>query len=154
MTQGFRGLAAAGLALLLLTIPASASDPIGAYCLVEKVVLEPPDCPDRAQVWGACAIADRYGYRAPTRGYFYYAIPTGQEDVTRREWLDLKAVAGTQEAIGFGGRTRSMGRFRPQTEAAARPDEYPLNIGVMKLRESIWQGKDLLAQLRAALERR
>jgi hypothetical protein len=154
MTHGVRGLAAAGLALLLLTIPASASDPIGAYCLIEKVVLEPSDCPDRAQVWGACALADRYGYRAPARGYFYYSIPTGQEDVTRREWLDLKAVAGTQEAIGFGGRNRNMGRFRPLAEAPKQPDAYPLNIGVLKLRESVWQGTDLLAQLRAALERR
>jgi hypothetical protein len=154
MRRGFRGTAAAGLALLLLTIPASASDPMGAYCLIEKVVLEPSDCPDRAQIWGACAVADRYGYRAPTRGYFYYSIPTGQEDVTRREWLDMKAVAGTQEAIGFGGRNRSMGRFRALDEAPKQPDAYPLNVGVMKLRESIWQGPDLIAQLRAALGRR
>jgi hypothetical protein len=127
---------------------------MGAYCLIEKIVLEPGDCPERAQIWGACAVANRYGYQAATRGYFYYNVPTGQEDTARREWLDLKAVAGTQEAIGFGGRNRNMGRFRPLNEAPAKPDAYPLNVGVVKLRDSIWQGTELLDQLKAALTRR
>jgi hypothetical protein len=154
MTHAFRTLTAAGLGVLMLTIPASASDPMGAYCLIDKVVLEPGECPDRAQIWGACALANRYGYQTPTRGYFYYSIPTGQEDTARREWLDLKAVAGTQEAIGFGGRNRNMGRFRGLTEAPTTPDAYPLNIGVIRLRDSIWQGTELLQQLKAARERR
>ena len=154
MTRGFRALAAVGLGVLTLTVPASASDPMGAYCLIDKVVLEPSECPERAQVWGACAIANRYGYQAPTRGYFYYSIPTGQEEVTRREWLDLKAVAGTNEAVGFGGRNRNMGRFRLVTEEVKTADAYPLNVGIVKLRDSIWQGTELLQQLRAARERR
>ena len=154
MTQAFRALTAIGLGLLLLTVLASASDPMGAYCLIERVVLEPGDCPERAQIWGACALANRYGYQAPTRGYFYYAVPTGQEDTARREWLDLKAVAGTQEAIGFGGRNRNMGRFRALNEAPAKPDVYPLNVGIVRLRDSVWQGTELLGQLRTAIGRR
>ena len=154
MTHAFRTLIAIGLGVMMLTIPASASDPMGAYCLIDKVVLEPGECPDRAQVWGACSVANRYGYQPPTRGYFYYSIVTGQEDATRREWLDLKAVAGTQEAVGFGGRNRSMGRFRPLTEEVKTPDTYPLNIGVVRLRDSIWQGSEMLQQLKAARERR
>jgi hypothetical protein len=47
-----------------------------------------------------------------------------------------------------------MGRFRALDESPKQPDAYPLNVGVMKLRESIWQGPDLIAQLRAALGRR
>ena len=154
MRHAFRALAALVLGVLLLTIPALASDPMGAYCLIEKIVLEPADCPERAQIVGACSVANRYGYQAPTRGYFYYSVPTGQEDAARREWLDLKAVAGTQEAIGFGGRNRNMGRFRPIAEAPAKPDAYPLNVGVVRLRDSIWQGTELFEQLKAALGRR
>jgi hypothetical protein len=145
---------AIGLGVMMLTIPASASDPMGAYCLIEKVVLEPADCPVRAEIWGACAVANRYGYQSPTRGYWHYSVVTGQEDATRREWLDLKAVAGTDDAIGFGGRNRNMGRFRPVAEAPKQPDAYPLNVGVVRLRDSIWQGAELLQQLKTARERR
>ena len=56
----------------------------------------------------------------------------------------MKAVAGKGEAVGFGSRYGGgTGRFRPTTEAVAKPDPYPLNIGVVKL------GKDGL--LRAGL---
>ena len=141
MMRRSRFLVLAGLALAVLVAPVKASDPMGVYCVVEKVVFEPADCPDRAQVWGACAVAlPQPGgqFKAPARGYFYYSIPAGKEDVVRAEWADLKAVSGKGEAVGFGSRFGGgAGRFRPTTEAAAKPDPYPLNIGVVKLGEVV-----------------
>lgn len=147
-------LVVAGLALAVLVVPVKASDPMGAYCLVEKVVYEPADRPDRVQVWGACAVAlPQPGgqFKAPARGYFYYSIPTGKEDAARAEWADLKAVAGKGEAVGFGDRYNgAIGRFRPMTETVAKPDPYPLNIGVVKLGKYGPLPADLLESLRKA----
>jgi hypothetical protein len=60
-------------------IRAEASDPVGIYAIVEKVVFEPNDqAPERIQVWGAFALSDAQhgdGYLAPQRGYLYYSLP-------------------------------------------------------------------------------
>jgi hypothetical protein len=93
-----------------------ASGPAGIYAIVERVVFEPNErAPERVQVWGAFALADGGLDRplttsAPTRGYLYFKMPAATSgvaspaDVTRirREWNDLKAVAGTGQAVGFG----------------------------------------------------
>src|SRR6266550_6236515 len=40
--------------------------------------------------------------RSPAeRGYLYFKIAPGKEEITRKEWADLKAVAGTGQGIGF-----------------------------------------------------
>jgi hypothetical protein len=58
--------------LALLGGVARASDPVGVYALVEKVVLEPNEkAPERIQIWGAFSLAstvDRDSYEAPARG--------------------------------------------------------------------------------------
>src|ERR1041384_8220245 len=62
------------LLLVLFTIGAGealASDPIGIYALVDKVVFEPSAAnPERIQVWGAFAIAEGTGstYKEAQRG--------------------------------------------------------------------------------------
>src|SRR5262245_37099254 len=102
----------------LLTVPMSASDPMGAYCLVDKVVLEPAEGATKAQIWGTCAIAspEDWSFLPPAKGYFYFAAPSGREDAARAEWADLKSVAGTTQAVGFGRRYQPLGRLRPATE--------------------------------------
>jgi hypothetical protein len=136
MNHGIRGLTVALLAVATLAVPAVASDPLGVFCIVDKVVLEPPDCPERAQVWGACAVA-RGGnqFDRAAKGYFYYSVPKGREEVARAEWMDLKAAAGTGTIVGYGGRVAPAGRFRAETEKPETPDVYPLNMGVVKLAE-------------------
>src|SRR5690349_3991397 len=62
------------LLLLLSGFNAFASDPVGIYGFVDKVVFEPNDtAPERAQVWGGFALARDRGdrYDAPQRGYLY-----------------------------------------------------------------------------------
>ena len=137
MRHSIRGIAVALVAAGTLAIPVRASDPLGVFCIVEKVVFEPGDCPVRAQVWGACAVANpRTGAFEPaSKGYFYYSVPTGKEDVARAEWMDLKTVAGTGAIVGFAGRSMPAGRFRRVSEKPASPDTYPLNTGVIKLQD-------------------
>jgi hypothetical protein len=85
-----------------------ASGPIGIYGIVEKVVFEPNEqAPERIQVWGAFAYADGVGdtgmATSPVRrGYLYFTLPAAQMDLVKKEWADLKAVAGTGQAVAFG----------------------------------------------------
>ena len=111
------------------------SDPMGVYCLVDKVVLEPAERPERAQIWGVCALANDndWYFQAPAAGYFYYTVPNTRADAVRAEWQDLKSVAGTREVVGFGRRHRPVGRLRPATENPTSPDAYPLHLGVTKV---------------------
>jgi hypothetical protein len=114
-----------------------ASDPVGVYAVIEKVVLEPTDAaPQRIQIWGAFAVADRDStdtYGEARRGYLYYSCPQGQDTVCRNEWTDLKSVAGKGTGIGFGGRYKDSGRVRQADEKVASPDTYPIQLGVVRM---------------------
>jgi hypothetical protein len=127
----------AAFAVAALTVPAAASDPLAVYCMIEKVVLEPPDCPERAQVWGACMPSNQRPM-APKRGYFYYKPTPGQEEMSRREWADLKSVAGKEVAVGFGRRGYAYGTFRALDAKVEAPDEYPIHLGVTRLGDNSW----------------
>src|SRR6202030_3716418 len=54
---------------------ARASDPIGGYLIVDKVILAPADSPTTIQIWGSFVLAKEVGGRAygnPECGYLYY----------------------------------------------------------------------------------
>jgi hypothetical protein len=171
-----------------------ASGPIGLYGIVEKVVFEPTDAaPERIQVWGAFAYVDRARsgpgtVSAAKRGYLYFKLPdlvpgfTSQSDidVIKKEWADLKAVAGTGQAIAFGtwgyiagfdalqpdqrptppsvilhrvpgGGDISDLRVRPASESPRAPATYQTNAGIVKLSD---QGSHtaIVKQLKEALK--
>ena len=149
----------------------NASGALGIYGIVEKVVFEPNEqTPERVQVWGAFAyvenriVSESLTVSKPVRGYMYFRLGGATDAIVRNEWADLKSVAGTGQAVGFGswgyiggfgdlqpdvtGRTppyileRSVGnqdtdmRVRPATEPPARPALYQTNSGVVKLSSS------------------
>src|SRR5689334_23116897 len=99
-------------ASLLLAGTLTASGPVGIYALVDKVVFEPNEqAPERIQVWGAFALVDggvgRTSAAPAQRGYLYFSYPTAAEargqtvpGAVKKEWMDIKAVAGTGQAIG------------------------------------------------------
>jgi hypothetical protein len=146
-----------------------ASGPIGVYALIDKVAFEPNDtAPDRVQVWGVFVIADRQQGTPvfpATRGYLYFQLPgegvwregLSRSEVTRREWNDLKAVAGTGQVVGFGsswvgngiGASADPYRVRPAFESPAAPNLYVLNTGVVKVPAG-GSNQEILNQLRAA----
>jgi hypothetical protein len=122
------------------------------------------------------------------RGYLYFRLPMGADDmadpsqmeIIKREWADLKAVAGTGQAIGFGvwayigafpglqpdaGTTsppyileHSRGnpitdlRVRPASERPGSPALYQTDAGLVKLREN-GSHAEIVKQLRDALKR-
>jgi hypothetical protein len=160
---------------LLLTVRLGASGRIGVYGIVEKVVFEPNEqAAERLQVWGAFAYADggpTGAASAAKRGYLYFSLPSVDPAIAktiRTEWADLKSVAGTGQAVGFGAWiyigqfAAPMGvyplrggsavdlRIRPANEAPASPAPYETNTGVVKLSET-GSHQDIVKQLRDAL---
>jgi hypothetical protein len=180
------------MGLLVGATHLTASGPLGIYGIVEKVVLEPNEqAPERIQVWGAFAYVDgAAGLTVSTakRGYLYFRLPAAADGVTnpsqveviKNEWADLKAVAGTGQAIGFGRwgyigafpglqpDTRSKRppyileysqvnqqtdlRVRPASEAPGSPALYQTNAGIVKLRQG-GSHAEIVKQLQDALTR-
>jgi hypothetical protein len=105
--------------LLIFSLPgakAFASDPVGIYALIDRVVIEPSDSqPERIQIFGAFSFAVRnFGdqYSPPVRGYLYYLLPAEKAQAARAEWADMQKVAGTGQIIAFGSRYQQFGVLR------------------------------------------
>ena len=124
----------------LLAVSASqalASDPVGIYAFVDKVVLEPSEAaPERIQVWGGFALADGSGYKyAPAqRGYMYFTVKPGEEEICKKEWNDLKSVAGTAQVVAFAARHKPKGAVRKADAKPEKPDVYPTGFGLTKMK--------------------
>jgi hypothetical protein len=117
---------------------ALASDPIGIYAIVDKVVFEPNETsPERVQIRGAFAIAEGngYTYKQAERGYLYYKLNPDKASACRNEWSDLKSVAGTGQIVAFGSRYGEKGKLRKADAKTADPDVYPVAMGLHKIRE-------------------
>ena len=131
-------------------VVAQASDRVGVYGRVDKIVMEPNDqAPQRIQVWGAFAIAvprNPYDYQPAASGYLYFTLPANAE-LALKEWADLKAVAGTSQIVAFGTRWECCARLRKADERPAAPDKYSMNLGVTKI-----NGRTDYAPIRSLLE--
>jgi len=98
--------------VLVLSLSLHASGPVGMYAVIERVTFEPNEsAPERIQIWGAFSyvqggISKPFATSTPQRGSMYFRTPAiateAQKQAIRREWADLKAVAGTGQAIAFG----------------------------------------------------
>src|SRR6266498_1649295 len=77
---------------------------IGIYAIVDKVAFEPDEkSPERIRIWGVFVVPVPMSsghYKAPKRGFLYFSIAPGMEQVVKQEWGDLKALAGTGQGIG------------------------------------------------------
>jgi hypothetical protein len=149
---------AAGL-FLFASVKSTASELVGIYVIVDRVVLEPNEqAPQTIQVWGAISTG-RYDATAK-RGYLYFRAPFVAEfrEAALREWKDLKAVAGSSQAVAFGQHyfyvnqasaadayARALPRIRPASEKPDAPDGYPVNVGVSKIVNST-----IVSQLKSA----
>jgi hypothetical protein len=115
----------------------TASDRVGVYGVIDKVVFEPnAENPDRVQLWGAFAIAtrtDRDYYQPVQTGYLYYKLPEDAR-LARAEWRDLNALAGTKKIAAFATRLGQSVRMRAASETPQTPDTYALGIGVQTIR--------------------
>jgi hypothetical protein len=145
------------LAACVMAVTLSASDMVGVYTVVEKIVLEPSDAaPQRIQIWGAFALSDQKSgstYGPAQRGYLYYTCPEGQETVCRKEWEDLKSIAGKDTGVGFGARYKPTGRIRKADETPATPDVYPIERGIIRLSAG-HDSLPVIDRIKAALRQR
>ena len=172
--------------ILAAMAPLAASGPLGIYGIVDKVVFEPSEAaPERIQVWGAFTYVNGSDGRgltvsAANRGYMYFRMDPSKADIIKKEWADLKAVAGTGQAIGFGqwfyigvfpalrpdmrstmppyilensaNNPQTDLRVRPAAEPPAAPAQYQTNAGIVKLSETGGHAA-IVAQLKDALKR-
>jgi len=132
-------LVASSLACLVVFSAAaalSASDRVAVYARIDKVVFAPdPAAPTTVQVFGAFSIArttNPNDYEPAARGYLYFTL-SGDERQVRREWNDLKEVAGTGQIVAFGERRKLTARVRPDNEPPSSPDTYTTGSGVYKI---------------------
>ena len=129
-------LARALLIVVAAISSARASDPTAVYARVDKVVLQPSDSAENIQIWGVFSLArpnDRNDYLPPARGYLYFKL-AGNKEAARKEWADLKSVAGSGEIVAFGSRYDPPARLRKADEPPENPDPYSTNIGLQKIR--------------------
>jgi hypothetical protein len=118
------------LILVALSAQLAASGQVSIYAIIEKVVLEPNDRePERIQIWGAFTLSEQREDRTltPRRGYMYFVLPQipGWESAraaSLKEWADLKAIAGTGQAVAFG-QIGYIGAF--SDELISRPAGMP-----------------------------
>jgi hypothetical protein len=55
-------------------------------------------------------------------------------DVARKEWADLKAMAGKHQVVAFGSRYELRATVRKADEKPVSPDVYTLSLGVVRVR--------------------
>jgi hypothetical protein len=147
------------LAITLCPGMATASGPISVYALVDKVAFEPSsDKPERIRISGVFIVAvetpdNSTAYSAPQRGYLYFRLPKDdeqlaqrelEEQLARREWADLKSVAGTRQVVGFGAGWGPKVHVRKPDEGAKSPDEYLLGNLLVKINSDQPRAKALL----------
>ena len=125
------------LMFLLAVTWGYASDPTAVYARIDRIVLEPtPEAPDTIQIWGVFSLAtpnDRNDYLPPARGYLYFKLAANRE-TARKEWTDLKEVAGTGQIVSFGSRYQLRTQLRKPDERPENPDAYVVSIGLTKVR--------------------
>jgi len=117
---------------------ALASDPVGVFAVVERVVLEPNKVePERIQIWGWFELANRTSrrYDEPRRGCLYYSLSDENHDACRKEWTDIAESAGSGKCIAFGQRYDELGKVRKVGDEMTSPIPYPLASGLFELRD-------------------
>jgi hypothetical protein len=141
---------------------------IGIYGIVDKVVFEPNNSsPERIQIWGLFVVPVRMSsgdHQAPQRGVLYFRVVPGMEEAARKEWAELKAMAGTGQAFGFTNywtpdpidsqSNTSLEVRVHKSEDLGSPDPYPLGIGVVKANDGHNPDFDrIVAQLKGTVHR-
>jgi len=139
-TTGLR----AALLIAIVSATVSASDATAVYARIDRVVIEPASgAPEAIQLWGVFSLA-RANWNARTyqpgddylpaaRGYLYFKL-AGNPDAARREWADLKQLAGTGQIVSFGSRYQFGAILRKPGDRPVNPDPYAVNVGLSKVR--------------------
>jgi hypothetical protein len=106
---------------------------LGIYAIVDQVTFEPngsePNCVRIAGVFIVPFRMSSGGYQKPRRGYLYLKVAPGAEQASRKDWNELKTIAGSGNVVAFG----QYWVPNPEGESRPTPDIYPIPLpGVMK----------------------
>jgi hypothetical protein len=83
--------------------------------------------------------------KAPQRGVLYFSVPVDRTEIARKEWLELKRLAGSGQILGFteywvpnpsdpqGNLHTSLLVHVHTNGALGLPDASPLGIGVLRI---------------------
>jgi hypothetical protein len=145
---------------------------IGIYAVIDAVTFEPDGpSPNFIKISGVFVVPVPISsgqYKSPQRGFLYFRIPPGMEEATRKDWSELKTVAGTGRPVGFGqywvpnpndpqGNPHRSLEVRVHTDGdAASPEVYPLPHpkGIVKAGDKEdFQFDNIVAQLEKASRR-
>jgi hypothetical protein len=135
------------LAITLCPGVVTASGPICVYALVDKVAFEPSsDKPERIRISGVFSTAKERSdvYLAPQRGYVYFRLPIADKELARREWADLKSVAGTRQVVGLGSSWHATVHVTTPNDNPTSPAEYPMGNGLVKMNSDHPRARALL----------
>jgi hypothetical protein len=139
----------AAAAAVLVSQAAVASYPCGICARVDKVELGPDETkPQWAKVHGDFILVKTSGRLSePERGFMYFSLVEGKEDLCRLEWADLRALAKPgafdRNVVAFGSahteQNDDLARDgnSPNVHkggATPTPVPYPLNQGLSRLR--------------------
>ena len=135
--------------LSLVQVSLAKNGNVGIYGIVEKVVFEPDESsPERIQVWGLFVVPvpiSSGSYKAPQRGVLYFGIPPDRKETARKEWVELKRLAGSGRILGFteywvpnpsdpqGNPHTSLVVHVHENGPLGLPDAYPLGIGILRI---------------------
>jgi hypothetical protein len=171
MKSAFVSVAAALLLSLAPTAVFAKHGSIGIYAVVDEVTFEPGASPNLVRISGVFAVPfpmSSGDYRTPQRGYLYFRIRPGMEQASRKDWSELKSIAGTGQVVGFaqywvpnpgdpnGNPHHSLEVTVHADNDATSPDAYPLpNLkGIVKHGDKGDPDFDkIAAQLQKALRR-
>jgi hypothetical protein len=160
------------LFLVLTTTVFAKNVTVGIYAVIDQVTFEPEgSSANLIRISGVFVVPfpmSSGNYKAPQRGYLCFRIRPGMEEATRKDWTELKAMAGTGQVVGFaqywvpnprdpfGNPHRSLEAKVHTGNEAASPDVYPLpNLkGIVKRRDKDDPAFDAIAaQLQEASHR-
>jgi hypothetical protein len=142
MQSSFISVAAVLLLSLTPTAVLAKHASIGIYGIVDRVTFEGDrTSPNLARISGVFVVPvpmSSGDYRTPQRGYLYFQIQPGMEQATRKDWNELKSIAGTGQVVGFaqywvpnsddpyGNPHHSLEVTVHPDNDSASPDRYPL----------------------------
>jgi len=143
MKPAFASVAVVLLLSLVTAAVFAKSGTIGIYAVIDQVTFEPAggDSPNIIRISGVLVVPVPMSsgqYRSPQRGYLYFRIRPAMEQETRKDWNELKSIAGTGQVVGFaqywvpnpsdsyGNPHRSLEIIVRTDSDATPPDIYPL----------------------------
>lgn len=132
-------LIAAALATLLASA-AQASAPAGVWGRLDQVTFDPNAKAPTVRIDGVFIVAgqkpdfaDYPGYAVPQYGYMFYDCPVVKDlPMCLMQWNELLAAVGSDnDCRGWGDSAKPpQGSVRPAQDPEAKPDPYPIALGV------------------------